>query len=405
MWKRLLEWHREWEREILAILEEPALAVATPAGYRGCVARKLAALSSIERAQLRRFSLAYRGWRSYAAIGKLVLLFCLAGAALHLAMPGKFGLPGALLLANALGLSLAFGLVGIWFNYRRMHGKVVRYFFVILLLALAGAFVGALAGASVKALGNGVEVLAILERTGRSVALAGLGIGGIYALLVGVVATWRNREFEALTTQFRLEAERERLARQVSESRLRMLRAQIEPHFLFNTLGAVQQLAEAGAPRAAELTANLIAFLRGSLAEMRHEQVTLSEDFALIEAYLRVMQARLGERLQFALDLPGALAGERVPGMMLLTLVENAIKHGIEPSLRGGRIVVSAQEADGGLRLRVEDTGHGLSAGTQGGIGLDNVRDRLHLAYGEAASFALREREAGGAVAEIRVPR
>jgi hypothetical protein len=114
---------------------------------------------------------------------------------------GKFGLPGALLLANALGLPLAFGLVGIGSTTGACMARWSATFFVILLLALAGAFVGALAGASVKALGNGVEVLAILERTGRSVAPAGPGNRRhLPALLVGVVATWRNREFEALTT-------------------------------------------------------------------------------------------------------------------------------------------------------------------------------------------------------------
>ncbi len=400
MWKKLQAWHREWEGEMLAVLDNPALAPAAPAGFRRCVAGKLAALSSIERQQLHRFSLAYHGWRGYAAIGKLALLFCIAGAAWHLAAPEKFGWLQSLVLANVLGLSLAFTLAGIWFNYRRIRGKFTRYFFVILLLAVAGAFTGA----SVTALEQGRPIMSVLGKAGGKVAIAGLAVGGIYALLIGVVAVWRNREFEALTTQYQRDAERERVARQVSESRLRLLRAQIEPHFLFNTLGAVQQLAEAGAPRAAELTANLIAFLRGSLAEMRHEQVTLSEDFALIEAYLRVMKTRLGDRLQFALDLPDSLAAVRVPGMMLLTLVENAIKHGIEPSLRGGRVHVSAQSVDGMLRLRVEDTGQGLCAEPEDGVGLKNVRDRLLLTYGASASLALRDAEPGGAIAEISVP-
>ena len=400
MWKQLLAWHRGWESEMLAILDNPALAAAAPAGYRRRIAGKLAALSPIERQQVLKFSLAYRGWRIYAALGKLALLFCIAGTLLHLTAPVKFGLLESLALANLLGLSLAFGLVGIWFNYRRVHGKGTRYFFVILLLAVAGAFTGA----SVTALEKGVPIMSVLEKTGSRVAIAGLGAGTVFALLIGVVAVWRNREFEALTTQYQLDAERERVARQLSESRLRLLRAQIEPHFLFNTLGAVQQLAESGAPRAAELTANLIAFLRGSLTEMRHDQVTLAEDFALIEAYLRVMKIRLGDRLQFALDLPDSLADVRVPGMMLLTLAENAIKHGIEPSLRGGRVHVSARIVDGMLRLRVEDTGQGLRAEPEDGVGLSNVRDRLLLTYGASAGLAMRDAEAGGAIAEISVP-
>ncbi|UUZ51777.1 histidine kinase [Massilia sp. B-10] len=120
---------------------------------------------------------------------------------------------------------------------------------------------------------------------------------------MAVVGGLRNKEYEAITARLALDAERERAARELSEARLRMLHAQIEPHFLFNTLGAVQQLAEKESPRAAELTANLIAFLRGSLGEMRSERVSLAVDFGMIDAYLKVMAVRQGERLRFTLDL------------------------------------------------------------------------------------------------------
>ncbi len=169
------------------------------------------------------------------------------------------------------------------------------------------------------------------------------------------------------------------LALEESEARLRMLNAQIEPHFLFNTLGAVRQLAEQGAPLAAELTANLIAFLRASLAEMRSEKVTLRADFALVEAYLKVMQFRQGSRLSYSLDLPEDLADCSVPSMMLLTLVENAIKHGIEPSLRGGHIGVRAALEHGALKLTVRDSGAGMSDTPGSGEGLDNIRKRLQI--------------------------
>jgi LytS/YehU family sensor histidine kinase len=251
--------------------------------------------------------------------------------------------------------------------------------------------------------------------TGRSIEeiLAGLPAGVFtYGFAIGIlivmlplviVGTLRNRQYAALTAQLQHEAERERLARELSESQLLLLRAQIEPHFLFNTLGAVQQLAQQGAPRAAELTANLITFLRASLAEMRSEHVTLEQEFALVEAYLEVMKARLGERLRFTFDLPEALAQVTMPGMLVLTLAENAIKHGIEPSLRGGTIAVSADLQDGAACIRVEDSGIGLSQAPGDGMGLENVRRRLQLAYGDAASVALRD-AAEGAIAEITIP-
>jgi LytS/YehU family sensor histidine kinase len=193
------------------------------------------------------------------------------------------------------------------------------------------------------------------------------------------------------------------MARELAESQLRLLRAQIEPHFLFNTLGAVQQLAEHGAPRAAELTAHLIAFLRASLSEMRSDQVRLDAEFGLLESYLRVMQFRLGQRLRFSLTLAPTLGHVQVPSMILLTLVENAIKHGIEPALRGGEVAVSAEVHDGALRVRVADSGVGMAAQPGTGTGLDNVRRRLQLAYGDAARLALQD--AGpGLIADITLP-
>jgi len=230
-----------------------------------------------------------------------------------------------------------------------------------------------------------------------------LGAGLLAALPMIGAAMLRSRQYELLTAQLQAEAERERLARELSESQLRLLRAQIEPHFLFNTLGAVQQLAQHGAPRAAELTADLIAFLRASLGDMRSDQVDLEAEFTLVESYLKVMGARLGARLRFRLDLPRALADVRVPSMILLTLAENAIKHGIEPALRGGEIVVSAAVEEGRLRLRVADSGVGMAAVPGAGLGLENVRHRLRLAYGEAAGLALRDADPG-LVADIAIP-
>jgi signal transduction histidine kinase len=400
VWAKLVTWHREWESEMLDVLSNPALAQNAPPGYRRWTALKLAELSTIERQQLRKFSIKYRGWRLYAAIGKLVALFCLAGTLWHLAAPEKFSWQESLVLSNSVGLATLLGLLGQWFNYRRFQGKVTKHILIIILLAVAGA----ITGASVTALQDGRPLLPFAEKAGRVVVIAGLAVGGVYALMMGVVASWRNREFETLTRQLQLEAERERLARQLSESQLRLLQAQIEPHFLFNTLGAVQQLSEASAPRAAELTANLITFLRASLSGMRAETVTLAEDFALIDAYLKVMKMRLGDRLRFILDLPGPLGERRLPSMMLLTLVENSIKHGIEPSLRGGAVSVLATQLNGAIRLRVQDTGQGMSDKWQFGVGLTNVRDRLQLAYGDTAGFSICGVDAGGVMAEITLP-
>jgi LytS/YehU family sensor histidine kinase len=242
--------------------------------------------------------------------------------------------------------------------------------------------------------------------------MGGVLAGGLAIMVpVLVISILRNRQYEALNVQLQREADQARLARELAESELRLLRAQIEPHFLFNTLGAVQQLAQHGAPRAAELTANLIDFLRSSMREMRSEQVGLAAEFGLVESYLKVMQVRLGERLRFSLQLPRSLEQVQLPSMILLTLVENAIKHGIEPALRGGEITVSAHAMDGAVRIRVQDGGVGMSAiaassncaDSDGGTGLDNVRHRLRLAYGAAAGLALQDGDPG-LVADVTIP-
>ena len=162
----------------------------------------------------------------------------------------------------------------------------------------------------------------------------------------------------------------------------------------------------------AALTADLIAFLRASLAEMRSEQVPLQSEFDMVAAYLRVMQARMGPRLRFRLDLPAGLAQAMVPSMIVLTLAENAIKHGIEPALRGGEIHISAEQVDGMLRLRVRDTGVGLAQdgapAAGGGLGLENVRSRLQLAPVDggvaAGRLELRNGDEGGVIADIHLP-
>jgi LytS/YehU family sensor histidine kinase len=297
-----------------------------------------------------------------------------------------------------LGLALSFGLFGAWFNYRQLVQRKLRLVLTLVLYALLAA-VG-LSGGVLWISDQSTAV--VLDKLPRMLALI-LGAGVAFAVPILTIGMLRNRQHEALTGQLQRDAERDRMARELAESQLRLLRAQIEPHFLFNTLGAVQQLAEHDAPRAAELTANLIAFLRASMNKMRSEQVALDAEFGLVEAYLRVMQVRLGARLRFTLTLPPALGQVPVPSMIVLTLVENAIKHGIEPSLRGGEVMVSAEVLGATIRVRVQDSGVGMGAAGGSGTGLDNVRRRLQLAYGAGAGLALHDADPG-LVADITIP-
>ena len=400
MFKSILQWHRDWEAEIFDVLADPEKAASTAPGYRRRAAERLAKMSAIERQQLSRFIQDYKGWQGYVVVGKLMLLLSVIGLAIHLVFPEKYSLVLSVVLINVLGLSTVLGAVSMWFNYRRMPAPSVKSFLKVVGLATAGA----LAGASVSALADGRSVFEMMERIGRNLFIAGVVVGTFYALLYGALSSWRNREYELLTGKLQMQAEQDRLDRQLSETRLRLLQAQIEPHFLFNTLGAVQQLAQNESPRAAELTANLITFLRASLGDMRTEQVTLQAELDLIEAYLKVMKTRLGNRLQFSLLLPPALAQVQLPGMLVLTLVENAIKHGIEPALRGGTIDVLVTDQGTHFLIEVRDTGAGEFLPTTLGIGLSNVKERLQLAYGTAGSFTLQNQEPSGMLATLRLP-
>lgn len=399
MWKKLIAWHHRLEDEGPMVLENPALAHSLPPGLRRNMALKLADMPPFERQQLRAFSLKYYGWRAYAALGKLIL-FCSASAwLLHLAL-GRGSAAGMIVLANAVGLGMLAMFIGAWYN----HSALMKNKAKVSLGLLTIAVLGNIAGAGMAAHNQGRTMMSVLESLPALIMYTALGMSVFVLLPLGIVVALRNQHYHVWTGQLQLEAERERAARELSEASLRMLRAQIEPHFLFNTLGAVQQLAERGAPRAAELTANLIAFLRASLSEMRSDNVTLRGDFGLIEAYLDVMKARLGERLAYTLSLPEPLAEVSVPSMMLLTLVENAIKHGIEPALGGGAITVAAERLAGQVRIRVQDSGVGMHAIPGQGHGLENVRARLKLGYGGAASLNLAEGEPNGMIADIVFP-
>lgn len=399
MLNRIAKWYDGWEQEQLDVLADPSLAAMLPQGYRRYGGQKLAGLSSIERRQLLEFCIAYRGRRLWTALGKLALAFSAAGVLLHLVFPVKFSLLHALVLANLVGITVLMSMVSVWFNYRKIANHKLRVF----LRFVGCAILGVLAGAAISYFSGEKSLDLVMERLPRTVALVGIGVGMLIAAPLIIIGALRNRFSEALAVQLQLEAESERMARELSESQLRLLRAQIEPHFLFNTLGAVQQLAEHGAPQAASLTANLIAFLRASLTEMRSEQASLGAEFKLVEAYLQVMQPRLGARLRYSLTLPEALASVSVPSMILLTLVENAIKHGIEPALRGGDVQVSAMQIGSHVVIRVLDTGAGMSAVPGAGVGLENVRHRLQLAHGGAASLTL-DGNGDGVAAEIVIP-
>jgi len=187
------------------------------------------------------------------------------------------------------------------------------------------------------------------------------------------------------------------------------MQAQVEPHFLFNTLASIDHLIETDPARASQMQRNLIALLRASMPSMRESNPsaqTLGREIAVIRPYLEILKVRMEDRLQASVDVPNGLLSAEFPPMMIQSLVENAIKHGLEPKAEGGTLRVAAEILDGRLAVTVADTGLGFgladTAGT--GVGLANIRERLKLLYGERASMAVTDNEPTGTVVTLTVP-
>ena len=206
-------------------------------------------------------------------------------------------------------------------------------------------------------------------------------------------------------------AERETIERQLVQARLQVLQAQVEPHFLFNTLAAVDYLIETDPPRASQMQKALITYLRGALPQMRQESSTLGRELSLIRSYLELIKMRIEDRLDVQIAVPADLEGAEFPPMMLQSIVENAIKHGIEPKPEGGRVKVTAWVQNDQLWVEVDDTGVGfvdddlLEVPTKGtGLGLNNIRERLLVLYGSKARLQLRGDDTKGTRVRIGVP-
>jgi sensor histidine kinase YesM len=226
----------------------------------------------------------------------------------------------------------------------------------------------------------------------------------VLALLVGVLAEYRRASLRAAALLHEAELNRIRLQSELAAGRLQVLQAQIEPHFLFNSLANVRRLLRTDGDAGRAMLVDLMRYLESALPRMRDDSSTLGREAELIRAFLSVHQVRMGTRLQVHIDVPDDLGRRLVPPMMLLTLIENALKHGLSPLPEGGSISIVATEADGKLLLQVADTGRGLVAGSGGGIGLANIRARLKAMYGAAASLSLRHNQPRGVVAQIDLP-
>ncbi|MGN6112506.1 MAG: sensor histidine kinase [Luteimonas sp.] len=238
-----------------------------------------------------------------------------------------------------------------------------------------------------------------------------VGFGSMTALgmlagpWIAMAALYRQVSGEARRQALAFELERSEYERSALDARLRQLQAQVQPHFLFNTLANVRELVDTGSPQASAVLGSLIAYLRAAVPRLDDAGATLGQELDLVRAYLEVMHMRMPDRLQFALHADAGAARLHCPPMAVLTLVENAIRHGIDPSEDGGRIEVRARLRGDRCHVDVIDTGAGFaSAGKGTGTGLANLRERLDLAFDGDASLRLSPLTPHGTCAEIEFP-
>lgn len=324
-----------------------------------------------------------------------IALAVLAAAALNPIFLTPFSVVLGRLLVVSMVLLLAFTAAGLW-----QPPGLPRWLAQVLAVVVAAplatflVYLPSVGGDIRQVMGHEGRVLGFLSITGTV-----LVVGPLLAL----GALYRERDAQARNQSLRFELERSTLERQALDAQLKLLHAQIEPHFLFNTLANVQALVESGSSQAAPVLKSLIAYLRAAMPQLGDELATLGTEVSLVRAYLELMHMRMPDRLSFALDIPADVLGERFPPMALLTLVENAIHHGIDPSEQGGRIDIRAEReaASGELRLVVVDSGVGLSEAAAPGTGLANLRARLAAFYGPNARLDLAEELPHGVRAEI----
>ncbi len=250
---------------------------------------------------------------------------------------------------------------------------------------------------------RGIESVERVERENWLEALAFLVIIGLIILKIVLGSKVRA---ESRARQASATAAQEGLKRQLAEAQIKMMQAQVEPHFLFNTLASVDYLIETDPARASRMQKNLIQYLRAALPQMREGSSTLGREVLQCRSYLEILKMRMDERLQFSINVPQGLLSASFPPMMLLTLVENAIKHGLEPKPEGGTLAVTAGIGDGLLRVSVADSGLGFGAGQNAGtgVGLANVRERLRALFGPGAGLVIDGNAQGGTIATINVP-
>jgi signal transduction histidine kinase len=351
-----------------------------------------------ERLMLNSFALALpETWRrTLTHVALSVVYFALVASMLLVVMPDLGGFARNLLFSEFIGLAILGWGVGV----RRVLPIERLNFLVVLVLTIIAAV----------PLGYAMGRVLALALLGEPLRVLDWGQPRVVPYLATVLTSILAMGFMAMHAQ----SIKDEAAR--SDAQLRLLRAQLEPHMLFNTMATLRSLIEDDPSRAQKMIDQVITYLRGTLTASRTQMTTLSSEFEQLQAYLEIMSLRMGARLSYTLELPDMLRSVAIPSMLLQPLVENAIKHGLEPKVGSGCLAVKVQRAGAFLEFSVTDSGVGLpedalhadaateAKPSQGGYGLLHVRERLRTIYGPSASLQLARETPEGVNATVRIP-
>jgi len=301
------------------------------------------------------------------------------------------------IFSQCVGLTICSFVMLVAFHFFRERGEVMRAVLTLTTIPV-GAICGILLGEKAAGMQLGEWNLAnqyIWRVAGVSMMLGFL-----------VTPFFYNRKKLADTLALAQEEHIRRLSSEklAAEADLKRLQAQIEPHFLFNTLSNILSLMDTEPAKAKSMQLDLIRYLRTSLGRTRDRETTLGQEIDLIRAYLDIYKIRMGPRLSYGIDVPAALLQSPLPPMLLQPLVENALIHGLEPKIEGGRITLTAVADNGILTLEIADTGNGICPNHRPGVGLTNVKKRLEQLFGPKGRLAIIENQPSGVIVRIEIP-
>lgn len=329
----------------------------------------------------------------------IVLLFnTLIALFLHIVIPNSIFLT-QVILSHSIGLSI-FLCYLILFRYIKLNE------WITLIPLLIGLPLGITVSITIQALIVNATFDQVIEALGTNYRniLTTLFIGLFFGAIVSLFFVYRERIFRS---KARLQTEQiKNLDQQkiIAETQLRLLQAQIEPHFLFNTLANVISLIDKDPEKSKQLLESFTEFLRSTLKRSTERQQNLENEITLIEHYLQIMKLRIGERLAYHIHVQGDATHCALPPLLIQPLVENAIIHGIEPVSGGGRIDITIKTSANKLVIMVSDTGKGLTTSSSKGFGLSNLRERLRMLYKNQGHLVIEDNKPSGVTATIEVP-